>query len=192
MVGTFAVQSVVLLALLAFSEATLSLDLDLPSGDIRVLVWILAGVLAAVIGLAFVGPIRRLITARVRAWWPDVRAALAGLRASDKLAQLVLGNLAAEFLLAVALGLIAHALGYRVTLAELLVIVVSVALFSGLVPVPGGIGVAELGLTVGLVAAGLPPEAALATALMFRIASFYLPPLWGFFALAWLQRGRYL
>ena len=30
---------------------------------------------------------------------------------------------------------------------------VSVALFSGLIPVPGGIGVAELGLTVGLAAA---------------------------------------
>ena len=57
---------------------------------------------------------------------------------------------------------------------------------------PGGIGVAELGLTVGLVAAGLTPEGALATALAFRIVTFYLPPLWGFFALGWLQRNRYL
>ena len=129
---------------------------------------------------------------RVRAWWPDVRAALAGLRASNKLGLLLGGNLAAELLLAIALGLTARALGYHVTLAELLVIEVSVALFSGLIPVPGGIGVAELGLTVGLAAAGLTPEAALATALAFRIATFYLPPLWGFFALAWLQRNRYL
>jgi uncharacterized membrane protein YbhN (UPF0104 family) len=191
-VATFVVQSVLLLALLAFSEATLSLDLDLPTGDTRTVLWILAGVLAAVIGLAFVGPVRRLLVSRVRAWWPDVRDALAGLRASEKVALIVLGNLIAELLLAVALGLLAHALGYRVTFAELLVIVVSVALFSGLIPVPGGIGVAELGLTVGLVAAGLTPEAALASALAFRIATFYLPPLWGFFALAWLQRNRYL
>ena len=192
MLATAFVQAVVLLALLAFSEATLSLDLDLPTGDTRIVLWILIGLVAVVVGVAFVGPVRRLIVGRVRAWWPDVRAALAGLRASNKLALLLGGNLAAELLLAIALGLTARALGYHVTLAELLVIVVSVALFSGLIPVPGGIGVAELGLTVGLAAAGLTPEAALATALAFRIATFYLPPLWGFFALAWLQRNRYL
>jgi uncharacterized membrane protein YbhN (UPF0104 family) len=192
MVATFVVQSVLLLALLAFSEATLTLDLDLPTGDTRTLLWILIALLALVVAVACIGPVRRAIAGRVRAWWPDVRAALAGLRASNKIALLVLGNLAAELVLALALGLFAHALGYSVSYAELLVVVVGVALFSGLIPVPGGIGVAELGLTVGLAAAGLTPEAALATALSFRIATFYLPPVWGFFALAWLQRNRYL
>jgi uncharacterized membrane protein YbhN (UPF0104 family) len=192
MIATAAVQTVVLLALLAFSEATLALDLDLPTGDTQILLWILIGVLAAVIAAGFVGPVRRLIVGRVRAWWPDVRAALAGLRASNKVALLLLGNLGAEVLLAIALGVIARSLGYHVTFAELLVIQVSVALFSGLIPVPGGIGVAELGLTVGLVAAGLTPEGALATAMAFRIATFYLPPVWGFFALRWLQKARYL
>ena len=66
------------------------------------------------------------------------------------------------------------------------------AIRAGIIPVPGGIGVAELGISVGLAAAGLTPEAALATALAFRIATFYLPPLWGFFALRWLQRNRLL
>ncbi|HEY6889724.1 MAG TPA: lysylphosphatidylglycerol synthase transmembrane domain-containing protein, partial [Solirubrobacter sp.] len=192
MIATAAVQGVVLVALLVFSEATLSLDLDLPTGDTRTVLWILVALVAVVVAVGFVGPVRRVIVGRVRAWWPDVRAALIGLRASNKLALLVLGNLAAEALLAIALGLIARALGYHVTFAELLVIQTSVALFSGLIPVPGGIGVAELGLTVGLVAAGLTPEAALAAAMAFRIATFYLPPLWGFFALSWLQRGRYL
>ena len=191
-VATAVVQAVVLLSLLAFSEATLSLDLDLPTGDIRLVLWILVGLAVAVAAVALIGPVRRTVTGRVRGWWPDVRAALINLRASNKLALLLLGNLAAEVLLAIALGLTARALGYHVTLAELLVIQSSVALFSGLIPVPGGIGVAELGLTIGLAAAGLPPEAALATALAFRIATFYLPPLWGFFALAWLQRARYL
>ena len=35
-------------------------------------------------------------------------------------------------------------------------------------------------------------EAALAAAILYRISIFYLPPLWGFFALSWLQRNRYL
>ena len=136
MVATAVVQAVVLLSLLAFSEATLALDLDLPTGDTRTVLWILVGLLAIVVAVACTGPVRRAIVGRVRAWWPDVRAALLGLRASNKVALLLLGNLAAEVLLAIALGVIARALGYHVTLAELLVIQVSVALFSGLIPVP--------------------------------------------------------
>ena len=117
---------------------------------------------------------------------------LAGLRASHKLAQLVLGSLATEALFATALGLFARGFGYDLTLAELLVINVSVALLGSLVPVPGNIGVAELGLTVGLTGAGMTPEAALGAVFLYRIATFYLPPLWGFVALRWLQRHRYL
>ena len=59
-------------------------------------------------------------------------------------------------------------------------------------PVPGGIGVAEGGLTFGLVQAGVPEEVALAIAVMYRMASFYLPPIWGFFALRWLERNEHL
>jgi uncharacterized membrane protein YbhN (UPF0104 family) len=54
---------------------------------------------------------------------------------------------------------------------------------------PGGIGVAEAGLTAGLVAPGIPEETALAAALIHRLLTYYLPPIWGFWALRWL--GRY-
>ena len=77
-------------------------------------------------------------------------------------------------------------------LADLLVINISVSLLSSFLPVPGGIGVAEFGLTVGLVAAGMPEEAALATARLYRGATFYIPPIWGFFAMRWLQRNALL
>ena len=77
MIATAAVQGVVLVALLVFSEATLSLDLDLPTGDTQTVLWILVALLAVVVALGFVGPIRRLIVGRVRTWWPDVRDALA-------------------------------------------------------------------------------------------------------------------
>ena len=59
-------------------------------------------------------------------------------------------------------------------------------------PVPGAVGVAEFGLTVGPTAAGMAEEAALATAVLYRIATFYLPPAWGFFAMRWLQRSGHL
>ena len=69
---------------------------------------------------------------------------------------------------------------------------ISVSLLASFIPVPGGIGVAEFGLTVGLTSAGMSPEAAIAAVLLYRISTYYLPPLWGFPAMVWLQRKRYL
>lgn len=66
------------------------------------------------------------------------------------------------------------------------------ALLSGLLPIPGGIGVAEGGLTFGLVRAGMPEEVAFAAVMLYRMSSFYLPPIWGFFAMRWLERRRFL
>ena len=76
--------------------------------------------------------------------------------------------------------------------ADLLLVNVSVSLLSTFVPVPGGIGVREFGLTVGLTAAGVREEAALAAVVLYRVATFYLPPVWGFFAMRWLQRNAHL
>jgi uncharacterized membrane protein YbhN (UPF0104 family) len=50
----------------------------------------------------------------------------------------------------------------------------------------------EGALTAGLVAVGVPQAAALSAALMFRIVTFYLPPLWGGFAMRWLRRHEYV
>ena len=50
----------------------------------------------------------------------------------------------------------------------------------------------EFGLTVGLTAAGMTEEAALAAVVLYRVSTFYLPPVWGFFAMRWLQRNAHL
>jgi uncharacterized protein (TIRG00374 family) len=187
------IQAVLLAILLLFSESSLAIELPFPSGGERTLLWIVVGlVLLSALVLVVVRRIRQAIVGQVRRWWPDVRTALAALRASNKLALLVFGSLATEILFATALGLFARSLGYDITLAELLVINISVALVGSLVPIPGNIGVAEFGLAIGLTAAGMTEEAALAAVLMYRIATFYLPPLWGFVAMQWLQRNRYL
>ena len=69
---------------------------------------------------------------------------------------------------------------------------ISVALLAGLLPIPGGIGVAEAGLTFGLVQAGVPEETAFAAVLLYRLWTFYLPPIWGYVALRWLERNKHL
>ncbi len=83
-------------------------------------------------------------------------------------------------------------MGYSIGLTELIFINISVSLLAGVLPIPGGIGVVEGGLTFGLVRAGMPEETALAAVLMYRLSTFYLPPIWGFFALKWLEKNKHL
>jgi glycosyltransferase 2 family protein len=187
------VQGVLLGTLLVFSESTLALELPFPDGGALTLLWILIGLLvASVLAVALVRRLREAILAQARRWWPDVRSALGALRASHKLALLVLGSIGTEALFALALGLFARGFGYDIALSELLVINISVSLLASFVPVPGGVGVAEFGLTLGLTSAGMTPETAVAAVLLYRISTFYLPPAWGFAAAQWLKRNRYL
>jgi len=187
------IQAVLLVLLLLFSSASLTLGLETPSGrTLRLAIVVAVVVVGSVTAVLLVPRLRNPIVSRVRAWWPEVRSAVLGLRAADKLGLLLGGSLATEILFATALGVFANALGYDVSLADLLVMNISISLLGSLVPIPGNIGVAELGLTVGLVSAGMTEEAALAAVLLYRASTFYVPPVWGFFAMRWLQRNALL
>ena len=188
------VQVFLLVFLLVFSEASLAFSLSAPgdSGDVRLLGILLAVVLACAVTLLAVPRARRAITTRVSRWWPDVRDTLRALRTPNKLGLALIANVATEVLFAIALGLCARGFGATIPLTELLVINISISLLASFVPVPGGIGVIEWGLTVGLVAAGMSQTAAVATVVCYRLSTFYIPPIWGFFALRWLQRNQYL
>ena len=189
-----AVQAILLILLLVFSEATLTLHFSLPAAPgIQHLLYLLIaiGVIALALAVLRIGRMARAGTRAheaVAAWLPQVRDAIKSLRRSQQLAQLLLGSVATEVLFATALGMFARGMGFPLSLAELLVINMSVSLFASFIPVPGGIGIVEGGLAVGLTAAGLPESSAFATALLYRIATFYLPPFWGWFALQWLRR----
>ena len=187
-----AVQLVLVILLLLFSDSSITLDLNEPSDGTSILAWIVLAMAVVTLLVILVTPLRRAITGRVRRWWPDVRNSLVALRGSHKLVLLFGGNLATEILFATALGLFCRGLGSDISLADLLLINIGVSLFASFIPVPGGIGVVEFGLTAGLTSAGMSSEAALAAVSMYRLSTFYLPPIWGFFALRWLERGRYL
>src|SRR5207344_2167512 len=142
------------------------------------------GLLAlTVLVVAVVGRIRRALVSRVRVWWPQVKASFRTLRSRNKLLLLIGGNLATEVLFAAALGLMAYAFGYRIPLPTLILINSGTSLFASFIPVPGGIGVVEFALEAGLTSAGMSSEAALAAVFLYRLSTFYIPPIWGFFAL---------
>jgi uncharacterized membrane protein YbhN (UPF0104 family) len=188
------VQIALLTTILLFSNATLALDLEAPDGGVptRLLTALAVVAVVAVLTVVLVPRIRRGVRDRLAHWVPEIRRTVGALRSWDKLGFLVTGNILTEVLFATTLGLFASAMGTDLSLAQLILINTGVSLLAGFIPVPGGIGVTEFGLTVGLTAAGMNEEAALAVALCQRIATFYLPPVWGFFAMRWLQRNRYL
>ena len=102
------------------------------------------------------------------------------------------GNLLSQTFFAITLGLCVEAFGHHVSLVNLLAINVMVSFFAGIMPVPGGIGVSEAGLTTCLVAAGVPQSDAISAVLVYRAVTYYLPPIWGFFATRWLRQHDYL
>jgi uncharacterized protein (TIRG00374 family) len=102
------------------------------------------------------------------------------------------GNLASQLLFAATLALAARAYGQSVSLWDAVFVNTITTLFAGLVPVPGGMGVAEGTLTAGLVAVGVPDSTAFTIAITHRLLTYYLPPIWGWVAFRSLVRNDYL
>jgi glycosyltransferase 2 family protein len=189
------VQILLLVLLLIFTPYSVDIGLDQPSGDSggHTLLTILLILLVVSIGALLIVPrLRNAMLQRLRRWWPEIRAAVGSLTGSSKLLVIVFALTGAELVFAGSLGLFARSLGYELPLAQLLVINLSVSLFASLIPVPGGIGVTEGAMMVGLASAGLPDSTALAVTLLYRVSTFYLPPVWGWLAMRWLQRHQYL
>jgi uncharacterized protein (TIRG00374 family) len=189
----FIVQAMLLTSLLLLTPASLDLEFGDPTAAAAKLAWLIAlVVIVLLLVLSLVPNLRRWMVPRIRASIREAIHVLRGLRSLRRLVMLFGGNLVAEILFATTLGIFVEAFGYSVSLQQLLVINMTVALLSGLIPVPGGIGVTEGGLIVGLTSAGVPQETAFAAVILYRLATFYLPPIWGFFSLRWLERNSYL
>jgi glycosyltransferase 2 family protein len=193
-VSGFIVQALLLSSLLLFTPASLDVDFsDALSGSAGRLLLTIVGAAFAAIALTLIVPKwRRAAISRVKALAAEALSALRGMRSPRRLGLLFGGNLATEVLFAFSLGIFVRAFGYSIGLGDLILINVSVALLAGLLPVPGGIGVTEGGLIYGLVAAGMPETTAFAAVIFYRIASFYVPPIWGFFAFRWLEKNKHL
>jgi uncharacterized membrane protein YbhN (UPF0104 family) len=192
-VSGFIVQAVLLGSLLLFSGLSLDVDVGGPASAAVRIAWMLAAVLAVAVAVILVIPrLRRYVVGGVRRTVSEAVTVLRGLRSPRRLVMLFGGNLVAELLFAMALGVFVQSFGYSLALHELLFINMAVSLLAGLLPVPGGVGVTEGGLIFGLTSFGVPQEAAFAAVLLYRFSTFYTPPIWGFFSLRWLERNRYL
>ena len=189
------IQALLLGAILLFTSLSLNIETDVsfPDASSTSLLAVLLLLLALVIGAAVAIPrVRNEIVKRAREWWPGLRAGLDPLRSGHKSAQLIGGNIAAEILFASALALCVRAFGGDIGLVEALLVTMSASLLVTFIPIPGGIGVAEGVLIVGLTGLGVDEETAFAATIAYRMSTFYLPPFWGYLAMSWLGRNRYL
>ena len=189
------IQALLLGAILLFTSLSLNIETDVsfPDASSTSLLAVLLLLLALVIGAAVAIPrVRNEIVKRAREWWPGLRAGLDPLRSGRKSAQLIGGNIAAEILFASALALCVRAFGGDIGLVEALLVTMSASLLVTFIPIPGGIGVAEGVLIVGLTGLGVDEETAFAATIAYRMSTFYLPPFWGYLAMSWLGRNRYL
>jgi uncharacterized membrane protein YbhN (UPF0104 family) len=156
--------------------------------------WALVGAVAvgllilAVLLIRFVPKVRRFVADRTA----EGRHSLQVLRSPRKLVQIAFGSVMWNVVAALVLGASLNAFGHSATFAELILINTLVALFSGLMPVPGNVGVAEAAITAGLVAIGIPQAVAMSTAIVYRLATYFVPAFYGYVSLQIMRRRGYL
>ena len=182
---------------LPFAWGNIHLEATPQSGGDSKLVWIILAVVVAVavaVGLLLAVPrLRRLAASKLR---PKVRDIWGNLRqvasSPHKLVLLVGGSFAQELLVAMALSVSLRAFGDHLNLPTIYVVIFLAGISGGIAPTPGGMGVVEAGLILGLTAAGVAEADATAAVFIQRLFTSYLPPIWGWITLVWMRKREYL
>ncbi len=189
--------TVLFLVSLPFAWGSIHLEVTPQSGGDSKLVWIILAVVvlvALVIGLALAVPrLRRLALARLRPRIRDIWGNLRQVASSPrKLVLLVGGSFAQELAVAMALSVSLRAFDDHLRLPTLIVVITLAGIIGGISPSPGGMGVVEAGMILGLTAAGVSEADATAAVFIQRLFTSYLPPIWGWFTLVWARKREYL
>jgi len=168
------------------------LNLDIATTDVQ---WLFVLAVIPAIAVGVVVAILRIEALRKRVV-PVVSQAWAALMVVFRQPIRAIGLLGSNFvywnLLGITLWLILQSVGSDVSYASALFAAAGTSLLAGFVPVPGGVGVAEATMTAILVTFGIDESTAIAVTAAYRIITFYLPALEGFFAARWLERNEYI
>jgi len=189
--------AVLALISLPFAWGNLDLEVTPQSGGDSKLVWIILAVVVAVAvaaGLVLAVPrLRRLAGSKLRPKLSDIWGNLRQVASSPhKLALLVGGTFGQELLVAMALSVSLRAFGDHVNLPTVYLVIFLAGIVGGISPTPGGMGVVEAGMILGLTAAGVQEADATAAVFIQRLFTSYLPPIWGWITLVWMRRREYL
>ena len=190
-------KGVLLLVSLPFAWGAIHFEVTPESGGHSKLVWIILAIVvlaALAVGLILAVPrLRKLAADKARPKLRDIWSNLKGIGSSPrKLVLLLGGSFAQELFVAMALSVSLRAFNDHLRLPVLIVVIMLAATIGGVSPTPGGLGVVEAGMILGLTAAGVSEADATAAVFIQRLFSSYLPPIWGWATLVWMRKRDYL
>ena len=189
--------AVLTLVSLPFAWGNIHFEATPESGGNSKLVWIILAVVvlvAVAAGLLLAVPrLRRMAADKARPKIRDIMGNLKAVASSPlKLVLLVGGSVGSELLVAMALSVSLRAFGDHLNLPTLYVVIFLAGIIGGISPSPGGMGVVEAGMILGLTAAGVSEADATAAVFIQRLFTSYLPPIWGWITLVWMRKREYL
>ena len=114
------------------------------------------------------------------------------LRSPRRTLNLLGSQLAVQLVWGLVMWVALLALGVHLSLISCTAVVVGTALLGGIIPVPGGIGVSEAIISALLVPLGVSADIAIGAAVIWRVATFYIPAVEGLFANKYLHKHGYL
>lgn len=186
--GAVANAVVVLMAVL-MAQSLPDVPVEGPDDLTWVLIALALALLVSASVILLVPRLRRGLTQAVRSVWSSMRIVIS----SPARGLLLFGtNFASLFITAISMYCMVEGLQPSLPYATVLAVTAAAALFASVIPVPGNVGVAEAAISAGLVVAGVPSGPAFAIAVTQRIATSYLPPLYGVWALRWLRNEDYV
>ncbi len=151
------------------------------------------GVVVVVVALALLlllGPVRKIISNRVRPILAEVGPRLITVAQRPwKIAEGVGGILLLNGAFALCMIACCEAFGAgRQNWAAIALVYLAGSTLGQAAPTPGGLGAVEAAYVLGLTAAGLDKDVAVSATLLFRLLTFWLPTLPGYWSFSWLQR----
>jgi glycosyltransferase 2 family protein len=186
----FLVQTAILILVMLFGDVDLGIDVD-PAD----LPWLLILGVVTLVAIGLVVTVLKIKKLRDRVV-PVVIEAWGALKVVLHQPSRAFGLFGSNFVywnvLGITLWLTLQAVGTDLSYGSALFAAAGTSLLAGFMPVPGGVGVAEATMTALLVAFGVDQSTAFAVTVAYRVITFYLPALEGFFGARWLGKHGYI
>ena len=195
--ASFIVKGVLFLIAIPLAWRSFHFGNSLHQGSHSKILWLVLAVvcvIGAVIAVVLAVPrwhrrVSQKLRPRFAAVWDDFKQLASQ---PSKIVQLFGGQVAAQIVVALALGAALHSFGAHLSLAALLIAITTAGVLASASPAGGGMGVAEAGLILALTAGGIMKNDATAAVFIQGLFSAYLPPVAGWFTLMWMRKREYL
>ena len=176
----------IILLLLVMVIAGSSLSVSVPYGTI---LGVVAVVMVAVGVIVAVPKVRRWIWSKIQPTWQQVYPRLLWIIGQPRrLAAVVGGNLLMNIGYVGAFWTALLAMGGSLNFSTVSITYLTANAAGSFIPSPGGIGTVETALTSGLTVAGISSSVAIATALLYRLVTFYGRIPFGWLAMKYMEK----